>query len=373
MDRRQSVADSATHAAEQIFPEHGFARRWEPLRARCYGAAEAYLNLTEELDATERTGVPAGGQVRVDEVMRQLTAAAREVDEYYHGNRARLEEAAAVLAAVPRLAEQVKVAAAAVRGQAAESEFAHYPSVSGAAAAVDEALVTLEALPPDTQAGAVRAASHELDAAAKVLAEALAAAPSRAGAAANALASVATRIAAVRTRAEGIGPAMSALLREFHAASSADLANNERASERDIAAADVALGRARAAAADDNPELALELTTTARTHLAAAEEQVDAVTKRLSVLRAVRANPQEKAEAVRFRLRDAQMLAVGRGLTAEWGSVLDAQVDRIDRITGTLSGRNPDYWAYVTELDAITDFIAGVVERMRREPGSRQG
>lgn len=373
MDRRQSAADAATIASEEIFPERGLGRRWAPVRAACYAAAELYLALTADIDRAERAGTRTPDrQRRVDAAVRQLGAAARQVDGFYHGNRAALEEAVALRRAVPELVARVTAEAARVRGQAAESEYAGYPSVRRSAAAVDEAIVTLEAVPADER-GRVRTAANRLAAVTADLSESLAQAPSRAGAARNAIASVTTRIAAVRTRAERTGPAYSALLREFNAASSADLADNERTSERHIAAADEALAGARAAAAEHNPELALDLTTTARGHLADAEQLVDAVTKRLTELRAVRDDPRERAEAVRFRLRDAQLLAVTRGLVPEWGSVLDAQVERLDRVTASLSGRNPDYWAYVNELDTITDFIAGVVERMRRQPGQRRG
>ncbi|WP_454194254.1 hypothetical protein [Nocardia sp. Marseille-Q1738] len=372
MDRRQSAADAAVHAADQVFPERRTGARWEPVRDRCYGAGETYLALSEELDGARRTGTPIPhGQQRVDAAVRQLTDAAGAVDEFYRGNRSGLEEAVAVLGAVPQLVRQVKLAAAAVRGQAAESEFANYPSVRERTAAVDEALVTLEAIGSGAP-GAEREAANRLQSATKELAEALAQAPSRAAAARTAITSVTTRLAAVRTRAEGIGPAYSSLLREFNAASSADLADNERKSRRAIEAAEAALGRARAAATENNPEFALDLTTSARGFLAEAEQQVDAVPKRLTLLRAIRADPQEHAKAVRFRLRDAQMLAVSRGLVAEWGSVLDAQAARIDRISETLSGRHPDYWAYVAELDAVTEFIAGIVDRMRKQAGPRR-
>ncbi|WP_040784894.1 hypothetical protein [Nocardia pneumoniae] len=372
MDRRQSAADAAVHAAERIFPERAMGARWEPVRDRCYGAVEIYLALSEELDGAQRGGAPIPqGQQRVDAAVRQLTDAARAVDEFYHGNRRGLDEAVAVLAAVPRLVRQVKLAAAGVRGRAAESEFTNYPSVRERAAAVDEALVTLEAIGSDAP-GSLREAANRLESATKELAEALAQAPSRAAAARTAITSVTTRLAAVRTRAEGVAPAYSALLREFNAASSADLADNERESRRAIEAADAALGRARAAAAENNPEFALELTTSARGFLAEAEQQIDAVTKRLTLLRAIRADPQEHAKAVRFRLRDAQMLAVSRGLVAEWGSALDAQAARIDRISDTLAGRHPDYLAYVAELDAVTEFIAGIVDRMRKQAGPRR-
>ncbi|UGT70688.1 hypothetical protein LTT66_11235 [Nocardia gipuzkoensis] len=373
MDRRQSAADAAVHAADQVFPERGTGARWEPVRHSCYDAAEVYLTLSAELEAAQRGGPPIPqGQQRADAAVGRLTAAARAVDEFYRGDQSRLEEAVAVLGAVPQLVQQVKAAAAVMRTQAAESEFASYPSVRKGAAAVDEALVTLEAAGVDRPAGAVREAANRLAAVTKELADALAQAPSRAAAANTAISSVTTRLAAVRTRAEGVPPAFSALLREFNAASSADLANNERESQRAIEAAAAVLGRARAAAAENNPEFALDLTTSARGFLTEAEQRVDAVTKRLALLRAIRSDPQEQAKAVRFRLRDAQMLAVSRGLVAEWGSVLDAQAARIDRISETLSGRNPDYWAYVAELDAVTEFIAGVVDRMRKQAGPRR-
>ncbi|MET8878169.1 hypothetical protein [Nocardia sp. NPDC004604] len=373
MDQRQSAADAAVHASAQVFPERRMSAQWEPVRSRCYDAAGAYLAFTEELDNAERDGsTMPQGQLRVDTLVRQLTDAARAVDEFYRGNQSQLEHAVAVLGTVPQFAQQVKVAAAGVRGQAAESEYADYPSVRQCAAAVDESLLTLEALGSEVPAATVREAASHLESATKALAEALAQAPSRAGAAANAITSVGTRMAAVRTRGERLAPAYSELLREFNAASSADLANNGQDSQRAIDAADAALVRARAAAAENNPEFALELTTSARGYLAEAEQKVDAVTKRLTLLREVRANPQEKAKAVRFRLRDAQMLAVSRGLVGEWGSVLDAQVDRIDRITENLSGRHPDYWAYVAELDAVAEFVAGVVDRMRKQAGPRR-
>ncbi|WP_406268149.1 hypothetical protein OH799_23780 [Nocardia sp. NBC_00881] len=373
MDRRQSAADAAVLASDQVFPEWRMGARWEPLRDKCYGAAGVYLALTEELEAAQREGPPVQhDRQRTDAVVRQLTDAARAVDEFYRGNQSQLEHAVAVLGTVPQLVRQVKIAAATVRGQAAESEFANYPSVRDRAAAVDDAVVTLESAGSGARAGTLREAANRLEAAAKELADALAHAPSRAAAANTAISSVSTRIAAVRTRAGGIAPAYSALLREFNAASSADLANNERESQRAIDAADAALGRARTAAAENNPEFALDLTTSARGFLAEAEQKVGAVTKRLAVLRDVRSNPQEQAKAVRFRLRDAQMLAMSRGLVAEWGSVLDAQAARIDRISETLSGRHPDYWAYVAELDAVTQFIAGVVDRMRKEAGPRR-
>lgn len=372
MDRRQSAAEAAVHAAQQIFPGQDHARAWEPVRARCYTAAEAYLSWSQELEAAERdnTSVPMG-RARTDSVIAALTDAAAGVDAFYRQRQGRFEEAVNLARMVPRLVEQVRAEASLVRGQLAASEFAGYPSVRQRAGALDEAILTLDAV--DSGAGAdlgrLREAANRVQSQVKELAEALAQAPFRQTAATNAVASVNTRLDAVRTRARGLAPAYSALLREFNAASSADLTNNGRESQRAIDAAADALARARTALRENDPETALELTSTARGGLGEAEQLIDAVTARLAMLRSVRDNPAEKVKDVRFRLRDAQMLAVGRDLVSEWGSVLDAQAERIDRISATLSGHHPDYWAYVTELDAVTEFIAGVVERMRKQPG----
>ncbi|MGW4635512.1 hypothetical protein [Nocardia sp. NPDC004415] len=367
MDRRQTAAEAGVVASEQVFPERRVEALWEPVRARCYAAAGAYLSFTDELDAAEAAGTPIpDGPARADALVRQLTEAARGVDDFYHAQRAGLEHAASVRSSVPQLLQQVRQDGERALAAAQSSGFAAYPSIVAGVARLNEALVTASAVDPLSAVAAAREAAAGVQQATKDLSDALAQAPSRAEAASKAVASVTTRLAAVRNRGAALGPAYSALLREFNAASSADLTNNERDSRRDIDAADVALAGARVAAADHDPETALDLTATAREHLAEAEQLVDAVTRRLDLLRGVRADPDAKARTVRFRLRDAQMLAVDRGLVAEWGSVLDAQAERLDRIASGLTGRHPDYWAYVTELDTVATFIAGVVDRMRK-------
>ncbi|UGT40625.1 hypothetical protein LTV02_32245 [Nocardia yamanashiensis] len=365
MDKRQSIAEAAVAASAAVFPERGMAAAWEPVRARCYDAAGAYLALTERLDQVERDGGTVA-QPEVDTQIRRLGDAARAVDDFYRGNQAHLEHAVAVYGTVPQLVNQVRSAAQAAREAAAASPYAGYPSVRAAAAAVDEGLITLEGVLAGSGAGAAREAATHLETRTRTLSRALEDAPGKQHSATTALASAGTRLAAARHRLERIPPALSALLREFNAASSSDLTNNEREALRAIDAADADLSRARAALQNNDPEQTLELTTSARGQLAVAEEKADAVTDRLTLLREVRDKPQDKAKAVRFKLRDAQMLAVNSGLVPQWGSVLDAQSDRLDRATaGLAEGRHPDYWAYVSELDAITAFITGVVERMR--------
>jgi hypothetical protein len=157
------------------------------------------------------------------------------------------------------------------------------------------------------------------------------------------------------------------LLREFPAASSNDLTTNERRAAADIEAARNVLGQAGDAVAQGLPEQALQLTATARQHLGRADDLVDAVADRLDLLRRLRADPAEKENRVRFELRDAQRLAVSAGVVQAWGSVLDAQVARIDRIVDQIKVPRPDLWAYSQALDEVSKFIDTTVNKIRKD------
>jgi len=360
MDKRQSIAEAGVIASHEVAPERDLLRRWEPIRQKCYQAAEAYLQLART--EPEEELAPAAAY---EQVIHQIADAARTLDEFYERYRGHLEHAVTVAQTAPQLAARVSADARDALGALdtpANSAFAEYPSVRATTDAVQRALHTLDAA---TGAGAVRTAAHQVEEATAAFREALAEAPGRQAEARNTLASVTTRLGAVRTRSEGLAPAYSALLREFNAASSADLSGNEQQALLLLERAAEELDVARASLAAGRPEEALAQAGVVRAELARAEELVDAVTDRLATLRAVKENPESKVRDVRFRLRDAQHLAVQRGLTAEWGSVLDAQLNRIDRAVDALTGVHPDYWAYVKDLDAVSTFITGVVNRMR--------
>ncbi|MFZ2175237.1 MAG: hypothetical protein WAW17_14645 [Rhodococcus sp. (in: high G+C Gram-positive bacteria)] len=360
MDNRQSIAAAAVDASLQLTPERGIRRLWEPVRDSCYQAATAYLDAEDQFGSVQTPAAAAA----FEQVTRQLVTATQKLDEFYAAHRGHLDEAGAMFAAVPQLAQQaVQVAQNAREGlQGAGEAYADYPSVRAGDAALEAALAALRGA---RAANEIRSAAARVRDESAALEKALAAAPAKDRDARNAVASVTTRIAAVETRSERLSPAYSALLREFNAASSADLVHNERESHRHLEQARTDLQQAQTALRTGNPEVALELTGAARTHLADAEAKVDGVTDRLRLLRTVRENPRAKENEIRFHLRDAQMLAVNCGLVREWGSVLDAQLERIDRIAGTLTGRHPDYWAYITQLDAVSDFISEVVHKMR--------
>lgn len=366
MDNRQSFVESAVAASEQLFPERRLRAQWEPVAKNCYAASEAYLEFSGKLGVAP---IPGHGEGSAEQVTRQLYDAARGVDRFYDTHKAHLEHAKAALAAVPDTAAQAVDAAHSARraAEASSGRFVAYPSVQGALRSLDVAMAALDAALAARIAIDIRHRANEVHTAAGAVKEALDAAPAAEGQARQSISSVGTRISAVHTRLERLAPAYSALLREFNAASSADLHGNEQAGRSYVDAAEAGLAQAKAALTDGNPERVLEMTSSVRADLTKAESLVDAVTDRLTLLRSVRENPRAKEDEVRFKLRDAQMLAVSRGLVKEWASVLDAQSDRIDRVVAELHGRHPDYWGYVSGLDAITAFIAGVVARMRAQ------
>ena len=49
---------------------------------------------------------------------------------------------------------------------------------------------------------------------------------------------------------------------------------------------------------------------------------------------------------------------------------LDEAVARLDRAIGTLEGRHPDYWHFLTETEAVRQAVAHVVSLIREERGA---
>lgn len=366
MDKRQSAAESAVSASDQLFPDQRMRQLWDPVAGLCYAATAAYLTATAQPD-TEFRAVEQPGARQFEAVQAQLIAASQAVDAFYGAHRTHLEHARTILSGVPGEAQRALAAATAVRHQLGGpgAQFGGYPSVRTAGGALEQAVAVLDGALTTGNAKATRDAATQVLTTAAHLERVLADAPSQDRLARLTLAAVSTRMAAVSTRAERLAPAFSSLLREFNAASSDDLIDNEGASRAIMARAAADLTQAQAELGRGNPEGALDLVAAVRGQLVEAEDLVDAVTDRLDLLRAVRADPWAREKEVRFKLRDAQMLAVTRGIVEEWASVLDAQVERIDRIVGQLQGKNPDYWGYVSAMNAVADFISGVVQRMR--------
>ncbi|MGW6693100.1 hypothetical protein ACWF62_04920 [Rhodococcus sp. NPDC054953] len=352
--------ENGVAAARATDPTGQATQQWAPIREQHSAATASYLQLQRaEPDS------PYQAASVYQECTRTLDRVCAEMIRFRDRFSDALGRARAVQQLAANASQQARAdanAAVTALDRTENLPFLQYPSVIAAVDVLAGQVRTLDAV--TNSADERDAAAAVTDAAAAVHAL-LAAAPGRGAEAQNAVRSIATRISAVATRADQLGPARSALLREFSAACSNDLVDNDRIAASAAAAAEQEVAAARGEIAAGRPEAALAHCASARDHLREADAAVDAVTDRLRSLREVRANPARTADTVRFRLRDAQQLAMQRDLVGEWGSVLDAQVDRIDRACAALDGVHPDYWTYTTDLEAIERFIVGVVDRMR--------
>lgn len=382
LDTRQSYVADALHAAAELAtePEPTGAGRsevttldrdWAPVAQRCLDASGNYLDVsarfapTDGLERPTHTD-PVAAAAAFTKVHRELADAAAAVDTFFQRHSRVLEQARSALAAVPRLVQQARDAAGAAEQQLGRAEQAGHLYPSGLAAA-DQLISDVAALnAAGTPAGQRRWAGVVVEAA-RHLQERIAAAPSLRPAATAALASVRTRIQAVTHRLSTLPDTRSAVLREFSAACSRDLIGSDQRARQSLERAESQWSAARTALDAGAPEEATDRLTSARGLLTEAETAADAWTDRLHVLRETRADPDAAARSTRFRLRDAQLLVVNRGLVKEWGSVLDAQLARIDRARADLIGTHPDYWSYLTALGGIEAFIVGVIEKIRAE------
>jgi hypothetical protein len=364
MDHRQAVAQAAVAAASALHPDLPIADEWARVQDACYAASASYLLVT-----TPQDGSGAGRSVPdVADTRRQLDDARHGIDTFYARHRRVLDSAtAAAVAAVTDATDALSTAhRTRQRLEATDPRWREYPSVQTAHNLLEAACSELEQARDRGDLAATLGAITQLKDRSATLNVALDDAPARMELANRTFAAVRTRADAARTRAGAVGPALSALLREFHAHSSADLLDNELRARRDLDHADALLEQALTAVSEQRPETALELAAQARTALSTADGPIDSVTERLTMLRRLRENPREVERATRFRLRDTQRLAVDRGATEEWGSVLDAQVGRIDRTVAALAAHHPDYWRYHLEMQEIADFVNTIVDRIRQ-------
>lgn len=360
VDGRFTALDEDVRTAAELDPNALVVRQWRTVLDRYSAATERYLWASGNRDGT-RPPTPPDIVVATDELI-----GVRDVMDRFH----RDHEAALSRARGARLGSAARVQAARVAAERATEHLAapasapHLglrPVIEG----TDRLAVAVRTLDGAAGVAAVDAAAAEVSEAAEALETALREAPGLADSASRAIASARTRLQAVRTRADGIDTVRSGLLREFSAACSADLVDNDRIAADEAAAADSALVAAEGALREDQPDQAHERIIAARDHLAAAGDAVDAVTERLRLLREVKADPAAYAGRTRFALRDAQLLAVQKGHIAQWGSVLDVQHERIERATAELDRVHPDYWGFVQTLADVDRTVDSATDRMR--------
>lgn len=206
-------------------------------------------------------------------------------------------------------------------------------------------------------------AAGPLQSGAQALQALLAEAPGYTAEAQRVLQSLTTRVAGVQNRLSLLPQTLSTLRREFSADCSRDLEGAPAEIGHALGHAQQLLDEARTL----EPDRVITRAGTIRDHLDVADDLLRTVVERLRVLQSVRTDPATARNTARFRIRDAQRFAVSHGLVDQWGSVLDAQSDRLDRAASLLERVHPDYWSYLEEIGAVEKRIADTVARMRAQ------
>lgn len=190
------------------------------------------------------------------------------------------------------------------------------------------------------------------------------------------LVSLRTRVEALGNRAAQVEPVLSELRRRFHTSCWLDLQPVPRQAADAVARAERKLREARQARQEQRWADVTALLGAVRSLLDEADEGVSAVQDRLRRLQEVAADQGPEIERTRFVIRDAQLLAMaGRSAPdPRYARPLDQAVERLERAVRTLesAGRHPDYWGFLTELEAVREQVAVVVRRIRDDRAAQR-
>ncbi|MFG2296924.1 hypothetical protein [Streptomyces sp. NPDC048603] len=332
-------------------------------------AVDAY-----DLDRVDLDGASAGrAKQQLDRARDELVRVKGELDRFAEGLRPLLDRAESQLAQVAPARERAR---AALLGASNALD-----AVRAQGLRADELAARLAALGPEltklTQGAGQHGVPETLQRADRILrdAEGIRAEaerlPGRAAEMDRRMVSLRTRAQALRNRAERVDPVLSELRRRFSAACWQDLQPVPEQAARDVAQAEERLREAGKAREEQRWADATALFATVRALLDAVDGAVSEAQDRLEQLEAVARDPEVEVSRTRFAIRDAQRLAMdGRTVPdPRHARPLDEAVARVDRAVAGLTGRHPDYWQFLKELEDVRSGVGRVVGEIRAQRG----
>ncbi|MFE7595999.1 hypothetical protein [Streptomyces sp. NPDC057494] len=364
-----TAVDSSPEARRAVDGFEALGRRIDEVSHVYIGAVDAHDLDRDELDA----GTASRARADLTRAKEELDRVRGELDRFEEGLAPLLGRAETQLA---RLAPAVERARQALRGAGGALDGAREGGLRA-----DDLAARLAALGPELtllNEGAGRHGVPEtLQRADRVLrdAEAVRAEaerlPERAAEIDRRLVSLRTRTEALTTRAGGVEPVLSELRRRYSAACWQDLQHVPEQAVVTLRQAGDRLAEAGRARAEQRWPDATSLLSTARALLDSTDEAVSAAGERLRRLDAVAKDPKAEIDRTRFAVRDAQRLAMAGRSTPDprHARPLDEAVARLDRAVDGLEGRHPDYWHFLTELEAVRSAAARVVGQIREDRG----
>jgi hypothetical protein len=367
-----TAVDASPAARRAVADFEALGRRIDEASHRYINAVDAHDLDRDDLEAS----VAARARAELTEAKGELERVKQELDRFTEGLGPLLGKAETQLA---RLAPAVERARQSLLAASNALDAAR-----GSGLRADDLAARLAALAPEltrlNQGAGQHGVPQTLERAERVTREAETVRaeaerlPERAAEIGTRLVSLRTRAQALTTRTGQVEPVLSELRRRFTTACWQDLQHVPDQAVETVRQAELKLREAQAARDEQRWPDATALLSTVRALLNATDEAVSAAGDRLRRLNAVQKDPQAEIERTRFAIRDAQRLAMAGRSTPDphHARPLDDAVARLDRAIGTLEGRHPDYWHFLTETEAVRQAVAHVVSRIREERGAGQ-